>query len=92
MFIITGMVMVEDTSVYQRGVGDLYFSKTDGTLYCRRWDGDFLTVKKLVQDGKLGRVAEMEIHFDRLRNFSKPNWREGDSPASGVFYNLGKDN
>ncbi|KAJ3057392.1 hypothetical protein HK097_007571 [Rhizophlyctis rosea] len=55
----------------------------------RRWDGDFLTVKDLIKEGKLGRVAEMEIHFDRLRNFSKPNWREGDAAASGVFYDLG---
>ena len=33
----------------------------------RRWDGDFLTVEKLVSDaeGPLGRVVEYSSHFDR---------------------------
>ncbi|KAJ3042957.1 hypothetical protein HDV00_006264 [Rhizophlyctis rosea] len=63
--------------------------KVVSVYHNRRWDGDFLTVKDLISKGRLGRVAEMEIHFDRLRNWSKPNWREGDFGASGVFYDLG---
>lgn len=31
----------------------------------RRWDGDYLTVEKLVACGALGRVVEYESHFDR---------------------------
>ncbi|KAI8139745.1 hypothetical protein BJV82DRAFT_625936 [Fennellomyces sp. T-0311] len=56
----------------------------------RRWDGDFLTVKKLVENGHLGRLVEFESHFDRFRNFVKAGWREkDDQPGSGMLYDLG---
>jgi scyllo-inositol 2-dehydrogenase (NADP+) len=57
----------------------------------RRWDGAFLTVKKLVASGALGAVAEYEARFDRFRLDSKPNaWREQpDFPAAGVLWDLG---
>jgi len=57
----------------------------------RRWDGAFLTVKKLVQSGALGKVAEYEARFDRFRLDAKPGaWREqSDFPAAGVLWDLG---
>ncbi|KAL0077800.1 hypothetical protein J3Q64DRAFT_1131147 [Phycomyces blakesleeanus] len=56
----------------------------------RRWDGDFLTVKKLIANGHLGRIVEFESHFDRFRNFVKGGWRESDAqPGSGMLYDLG---
>ncbi len=56
----------------------------------RRWDGDFLTVKKVVKDGLLGRLVEYEAHFDRYRNFIKENtWKEEEEKGTGVLYNLG---
>ncbi|CEG70993.1 hypothetical protein RMATCC62417_06795 [Rhizopus microsporus] len=56
----------------------------------RRWDGDFLTVKKLINAGHLGRLVEFESHFDRFRNFVKAGWREqSDAPGSGMLYDLG---
>jgi len=57
----------------------------------RRWDGAFLTVKKLVSSGALGTVKEYESRFDRFRLDAKPNaWREkGDFPAAGVLWDLG---
>ena len=57
----------------------------------RRWDGAYLTVKKLVQTGALGKVAEYESRFDRFRLDSKPGaWREkADFPAAGVLWDLG---
>ena len=33
----------------------------------RRWDGDFKTVKKIVESGVLGRVVEYEERFERFR-------------------------
>jgi len=53
----------------------------------RRYDGAFLTVKKLVASGALGEVAEYEARFDRFRLESKPGaWREqADEPAAGVL-------
>src|SRR5579863_4737467 len=38
----------------------------------RRWDGDFHTVKNLVQSGSLGTVVEYEARFDRFRLDPKP--------------------
>jgi predicted dehydrogenase len=57
----------------------------------RRWDGAFLTVKKLIAAGSLGKVAEYESRFDRFRLDSKPGaWREqADFPAAGVLWDLG---
>ena len=57
----------------------------------RRWDGAFLTVKKLVSSGALGTVAEYEARFDRFRLETKASaWREqGTFPASGVLWDLG---
>ena len=57
----------------------------------RRYDGAFLTVKKLVESGALGKVAEYETRFDRFRLDAKPGaWREvADFPAAGVLWDLG---
>jgi scyllo-inositol 2-dehydrogenase (NADP+) len=33
----------------------------------RRWDGDFLTIRKLIEDNVLGEILEFESHFDRFR-------------------------
>ena len=55
----------------------------------RRWDGDFRTLKKVVESGTLGRLVEFESHFDQFRNFPKGNWREDDAPGSGLLYDLG---
>jgi predicted dehydrogenase len=57
----------------------------------RRWDGAFLTAKKLIESGALGGVAEYEARFDRFRLDAKPGaWREqADFPAAGVLWDLG---
>jgi predicted dehydrogenase len=55
----------------------------------RRWDSDFRTLKKVVESGILGSLAEFESHIDKFRNYSKGNWREEDAPGSGLLYDLG---
>ena len=57
----------------------------------RRWDGDFLTLRRLVHDGRLGRVFRFESHFDRWRPDVKPGWRMSDAPeeAGGLLFDLG---
>lgn len=55
----------------------------------RRWDNDFLTLRRLVDDGRLGEVMYYEAHFDRFRPEPKPGWREGDAPGAGMLYDLG---
>jgi len=56
----------------------------------RRWDGDFMTVRKILGGGLLGRLVEYESHFDRYRNEPRPGaWRERAGAGSGVLYDLG---
>jgi scyllo-inositol 2-dehydrogenase (NADP+) len=56
----------------------------------RRWDGDFLTARQLLSDGRMGRIVLFESHFDRFRAQMKANaWRERAEPGSGVLFDLG---
>lgn len=56
----------------------------------RRWDGDFLTVKQLLDSQLLGRLVEYESHYDRFRNYLKPNaWKEEAGEGSGILFDLG---
>lgn len=55
----------------------------------RRWDGDFLTVKKLIEGKILGRLVSFESHFDRYRNYIQESWKEEKSLGAGTLYNLG---
>lgn len=56
----------------------------------RRWDGDFLTIQKLLDSQALGEIEYFEVHFDRFSpDFKKDAWREEDIPGSGVLYDLG---
>ncbi|MFO7924456.1 MAG: Gfo/Idh/MocA family oxidoreductase [Bacteroidales bacterium] len=56
----------------------------------RRWDGDFLTVKRVIDQKLLGRLVEFESHFDRFRNYIQPaTWKEDASTGTGTLYNLG---
>ncbi|MFI6446179.1 Gfo/Idh/MocA family oxidoreductase [Kitasatospora sp. NPDC050543] len=57
----------------------------------RRWDGDFLTARRLVEEGALGRVHRFESRFERFRPKPKAGWRELADPAEvgGTLYDLG---
>jgi len=56
----------------------------------RRWDGDFLTVRKLLDSERLGRVVMFESHYDRFRQLPRLHaWRESGAPGGGVLFDLG---
>jgi predicted dehydrogenase len=56
----------------------------------RRWDGDFLTVKKLIAEGAVGRLVTFESHFDRFRPVPRAGiWQEAENPANGMLFDLG---
>ncbi|WP_421240408.1 oxidoreductase [Aeromonas enteropelogenes] len=55
----------------------------------RRWDGDFLTVRRLLTEGTLGQIAQFESHFDRYRPEVRQRWREAGGPGSGLWFDLG---
>jgi scyllo-inositol 2-dehydrogenase (NADP+) len=57
----------------------------------RRWDGDFLTVRGLLEEGALGEVARFESRFERWRPELSGGWRESGDPqdAGGLLNDLG---
>lgn len=56
----------------------------------RRWDSDFLTVKKVLNSGDLGEIVEAEIRFERYNpNLSPKAWKEKNQPGSGILMDLG---
>jgi predicted dehydrogenase len=57
----------------------------------RRWDGDFLTVQRLIAEGALGQVVRFESRFDRWKPAAQDVWRERGEPeeAGGLLFDLG---
>ena len=55
----------------------------------RRWDGDFLTVRRLIDGGKLGNLSLAEMHWDRLRPAIKTGWREEPGDGAGLLADFG---
>jgi scyllo-inositol 2-dehydrogenase (NADP+) len=57
----------------------------------RRWDGDFLTVRQLLEAGELGTIARFESRFERWRPQLSGGWRESEEQedAGGLLYDLG---
>jgi scyllo-inositol 2-dehydrogenase (NADP+) len=53
----------------------------------RRWDSDFLTVRKMLPS--LGEIMLFEAHWDRFRPAIKQGWREVPQPGGGVLSDLG---
>ena len=49
----------------------------------RRWDGDFLTLRKLLDANELGRVHRFESRFERWRPQLGDGWRERTPAAEG---------
>jgi predicted dehydrogenase len=56
----------------------------------RRWDGDFLTIKNVLQKNYLGDIKEYEAHFDRYRpEYKATSWKDENIAAAGILYDLG---
>jgi scyllo-inositol 2-dehydrogenase (NADP+) len=58
----------------------------------RRWDGDFLTLRRLLDAGALGDVMRYESRFERWRPARRPGARReqpGRDEAGGVLFDLG---
>ena len=56
----------------------------------RRLDGDFRTIRKLMDEGAFGKVCDYEAHFDRFaKGGSSKAWKREGGIATSVFYDLG---
>lgn len=54
----------------------------------RRWDGDFQTVRSLLDDGALGAIDSIEARFERWGSVGE-QWRELAGEAGGPLRDLG---
>lgn len=53
----------------------------------RRWDADFLTLRRLIDEDALGEITAFESRFDRFR--PEPGTRWKDNRSGGVWQDLG---
>ncbi|MCU1637653.1 MAG: putative oxidoreductase [Microbacteriaceae bacterium] len=57
----------------------------------RRWDSDFLTLKRLIADGRLGRVHRLESTFERWSPELRARWQDTSTigQGAGITFDLG---
>ncbi|SES18853.1 Gfo/Idh/MocA family oxidoreductase [Actinokineospora terrae] len=77
---------VRDLAATARRVGRVFT-----TFQNRRWDGDFRTVRQLVESGELAGVTRFESRFERAAAPVKPGWKGSADPAdlADIRYDLG---
>ncbi len=57
----------------------------------RRWDGDFITLQRLIESGVMGKITRLESRFERFRPRSSPEkWRENADidEGGGLLFDL----
>jgi len=55
----------------------------------RRWDGDYLTLRKIIDEGQIGSILELESRYNRYRKLKKEEvWKETSIDGSGILYDL----
>ncbi|GIG27451.1 Gfo/Idh/MocA family oxidoreductase [Cellulomonas marina] len=55
----------------------------------RRWDGEQLTLRRLLDEGALGRVHRFERRWERYRPVPQDRWKENDPRSGGLLLDLG---
>jgi predicted dehydrogenase len=57
----------------------------------RRWDGDFLTLQRVVADGSLGEVRRFESRFEWWKPSVDDSWKSttGACEGGGILFDLG---
>lgn len=56
----------------------------------RRWDGDFKTVQKILNEGALGEIVSYEAHYDRFTPLlHDKGWKEEAEPTISILHDLG---
>jgi scyllo-inositol 2-dehydrogenase (NADP+) len=60
-----------------------------GVFHNRRWDSDFLTIRKLLDAGALGKVHTYAARWDRFRPQIQDRWKDRPGPGAGLLHDLG---
>ena len=55
----------------------------------RRWDDDFLTLRQVLDDGRIGPLVAFESRFDRFRPVVPDRWRDRPGAGAGLWWDLG---
>jgi scyllo-inositol 2-dehydrogenase (NADP+) len=56
----------------------------------KRLESDHQDVKQIIDSGALGRIVEVEWHYDRYRtNITHKKWKEDNLPGAGTWFDLG---
>ncbi|MCG2792939.1 MAG: Gfo/Idh/MocA family oxidoreductase [Weeksellaceae bacterium] len=56
----------------------------------RRYDSDFRTAKKVLEEDYLGEIVEAEIRFERYNPLLSPKaWKESGNPGASILMDLG---
>ena len=55
----------------------------------RRWDSDFMGIRRELAANRIGEVVELRSEFSRYRPEVRDRWRERAGPGSGMWYDLG---
>ena len=55
----------------------------------RRWDSDFLGIKRELAASRIGALVELRSEFSRYRPEVRDRWRERAGPGSGMWYDIG---
>jgi predicted dehydrogenase len=63
--------------------------RTLTVFHNRRWDSDFLTVRRAIDNQVVGNVTHFESRIDRYRPDVRDRWRERPGPGSGLWFDLG---
>lgn len=64
--------------------------KVLAVFHNKRLETDHLTVEHILTTGALGRVVEVEWHYDRYRkNITHKLWKENNLPGAGTWFDLG---
>jgi predicted dehydrogenase len=88
------VVVDKPVTIYSHEAEELDTLAKEKNLICsvfhnRRYDGDIMTLQKLIAENLLGDLVYLESHFDRFRPTISENWREKEVPGNGITYDLG---
>ena len=89
------VVVDKPTAVTSREVAELMkLAAAHGTqmipFHNRRWDGDFRTIRKVLDESLLGRLVHFESVFDRWRpSHAGRAWKDDSAQGGGALLDLG---